>query len=337
MAPDALAQVLRPLAMMFPAERFPQLLAGLEVSDDAAVYRISDELALVATLDFITPIVDDPYQFGAIAAANSLSDVYAMGGRPILALNVCCFPRCLPRETIAEILRGGAEKVVEAGAALVGGHTVDDEEPKYGLVALGFVHPDDVLRKSGAQPGDVLVLTKPLGVGIVTTASKADQARAEDVNAAIESMLKLNATAVQLLQRHVVHACTDITGFALLGHSCEMAEKSGVLLRIDADAVPFLPGAREYADAWLFPGGTGRNRTAYADQVQFAENIHEEMRQLLFTPETSGGLLAAVPRTCLDDLKAAFNAANEPLWEIGEVLEGAGITVVARPARHEES
>jgi len=315
---------------MFPAERYPQVLVGLgAVWDDAAVYRLSDELALIATLDFFTPIVDDPYQYGAIAATNALSDVYAMGGQFALALNISCLSECLPPEIIAEILRGGADKVAEAGGVLVGGHSIDDKEPKYGLVALGFVHPDRVLTKAGAQPGDTLVLTKPLGVGIVTTASKADQTKPGHIEAAIASMLKLNRAAAELLQQGTTHACTDVTGFALLGHACEMAEQSGVQLRIHAGQIPFVPGAEEYADMWLFPAGTARNQDGFRDRVQFTSGVAEEIQHLLYTPETSGGLLAAIPPDRVDGLKAAFAQANEPLWVIGEVVTGAGIEVSA--------
>lgn len=328
MAPDALAQVLRPLQAMFPAERFPQVLVGLRPHDDAAVYKLNDELALIATVDFFTPIVDDPYQYGAIAAANAFSDVYAMGGQVAFALNVCCLSKCLPPEIIIEILRGGADKVAEAGAVLVGGHSIDDQEPKYGLVALGFVHPDRVLTTAGAQPGDALVLTKPLGVGIVTTAFKADQAKPEHLHASVASMLKLNRRAAELLQAGSAHACTDVTGFALLGHAYQIAANSRVQLRFYADKLPFLPGATSYADLWLFPAGTAHNQSGYRDHVRFAPGIAEELQQLVYTPETSGGLLAAVPPERLDDLKASFKTANEPLWVIGQVLEGHGIEVV---------
>ncbi len=328
MAPDALAQVLRPLQGMFPAERFPQLLIGLGSStDDAAVYKLSDELALIATLDFFTPVVDDPYQYGAIAAVNAMSDVYAMGGQVFLALNICCLSECLPPEIIIEILRGGADKVAEAGGAVAGGHSIDDKEPKYGLVVLGFVHPDRVLTKGGAKPGDVLVLTKPLGVGIITTAHKGDQARCEHLDAAVASMLRLNRAAAELLQAVRPHACTDISGFGLLGHACEMAEKSGAKLQFGAGKIPFLPGAQEYAGMWLFPAGTGRNQQAYADRVHFAAGVVEETQQLLYTPETSGGLLAAVAPEQLDQLKAGFKTANEPLWIVGQVLPGSGVEV----------
>lgn len=315
---------------MFPPERFEQVIVGLgQVCDDAAVYRLSDELALIATVDFFTPIVDDPYQYGAIAAANALSDIYAMGGRLAFALNIACLSGCLPTEVVAEILRGGAEKVAEAGGVLLGGHSIDDKEPKYGLVALGFVHPDRVWTKGGARPGDVLVLTKPLGVGIVTTVLKADAASAEHIDAAVNSMLRLNRSAAELLAQAPPHACTDITGFALLGHACELAEASGVRLRFCAADIPFVPGAGQYADMWLFPAGTGRNRSAYGAHVSFAPAVPEPMRHLLFTPETSGGLLAAVAPERIDGLLEAFRRANEPVWVVGAVVPGAGIEVTA--------
>jgi len=324
MAPDALAQVLRPLQALFPPERFPSLLVGLGPGDDAAVYRVSDALALIATVDFFTPIVDDPYTYGAIAAANALSDVYAMGGEPFMTLNICCLSRCLPEEVIMEILRGGAEKVAEAGAALVGGHSVDDKEPKYGLVALGWVHPERIFVKTAARPGDVVVLTKPLGVGIITTALKSEVAAAEHIDAAIASMLRLNRDAARLLSARQVRACTDVTGFALLGHGSELAEKSGVRLRLHADRMPFLPGAREYAEQWLFPAGTSRNRQAYEARIYWDPAVPEEVLQLLYTPETSGGLLAAVPATELDRLLSAGETARVQMWVIGEVLAAAG-------------
>jgi selenide,water dikinase len=329
MAPDALAQVLRPLQQMFPAEQYPQLLVGLGPDDDAAVYKINDELALIATLDFFTPIVDDPYQYGAIAAANSLSDIYAMGGQFALALNICCLSECLPTDVISEILRGGADKVLEAGGVLVGGHSVDDKEPKYGLAAIGFAHPDRIFTTTAARPGDALVLTKPLGVGIVTTAAKADQAEAEHIEASIESMLQLNRAAAGLLQDAGVRACTDVTGFALLGHASDFAQRSGVRFRFYASRIPFVPGAQEYADLWLFPNGTARNKAAFARHVQVDAGVVEDIEQLLYTPETSGGLLAAVPAERLDELNASFSKAGEPLWVIGEVVEGEGTEVTA--------
>jgi selenide,water dikinase len=328
MGPEALAQVLRPLQNMFRAEEYPELLVGLKVSDDAAVYKINDEVAVIQTLDFFPPVVDAPYDYGAIAAANAMSDVYAMGGEVVLALNICGFPPDLPPDIIAEILRGGAEKVAEAGGVLAGGHTLDDKEPKYGLAVMGFVHPDRVLTKAGARPGDVLVLTKPLGVGIITTALKGQVADPAHVAAAVESMKRLNRDAARMIQQVGVHACTDVTGFALLGHGCEMAEKSGVRLRFYVEQFPFLEGAQQYADDWLFPGGTCNNERAYEHAVRFEPGISEEMQQLLYTPETSGGLLVAVTSEKLEELITLFGAEGQEHWTIGEVVEGEGIEVV---------
>ena len=328
MGPEALAHVLRPLQGLFRPERFPALLVGLQVSDDAAVYKITDDVAVIQTLDFFTPVVDDPYDYGAIAAANAMSDVYAMGGEVVLALNICGFPPKLPEEIISEILRGGAEKVLEGGAALAGGHTVDDNEPKYGLAVMGLVHPHRILTKGGARPGDLLALTKPLGVGIITTAAKGDAADPAHLPAAVASMKRLNREAAQLAQKVGVRACTDITGFALLGHGCEMAERGGIRLRFHLDRLPFLDGALRYADEWLFPAGTCRNEGCFGHQVTFDPRIPDELRQLLYTPETSGGLLLAVAPERAGALIAAFAGAHHPLWMVGEVLAGAGIEVV---------
>jgi selenide,water dikinase len=327
MGPETLAQVLRPMQGLFPADKHPNLLVGLEISDDAAVYKISDELAVIHTLDFFTPVVDDPYDYGAIAAANAMSDVYAMGGEVVMALNICGFPRDLPAEMISEILRGGAEKVAEAGGILAGGHTIEDREPKYGLSVMGTVHPDRILTKAGARAGDVLVLTKPLGVGIITTALKSDSAKPDHIAKAVESMKRLNRAPARLIQKVGVHACTDVTGFSLLGHACEMAEKSKVRLRFQLNKLPFLDGAHEYARSRLFPGGSCRNRDCYKPSVSFASDIPEETQMLLFTPETSGGLLVPVTREKLEQLIALFSGEKLPLWEVGEVLEGEGVQV----------
>ena len=313
---------------MFRAEEYPNLLVGLEVSDDAAVYKINDEVAIIQTLDFFPPVVDDPYDYGAIAAANAMSDVYAMGGEVVLALNICGFPPDLPSEIVTEILRGGAEKVAEAGGIVAGGHTLDAKEPTYGLSVMGVVHPDRVATKSGAKPGDVLILTKPLGVGIITTALKGQVADPAHVEAAVESMKRLSRDAARLTQQVGVHACTDITGFALLGHGYEMAEKSGVRLRFYLRQLPFLEGAQQYADDWLFPGGTCNNERAYEHVVRFEPGISEEMQQLLYTPETSGGLLIAVPSGKLEELTALFDTEGQEHWTIGEVVGGEGIEVV---------
>ena len=328
MGPETLAQVLRPLQDIFPADRFPNLLVGLRVSDDAAVYRINDEIAIIQTLDFFPPVVDDPYDYGAIAATNAMSDVYAMGGEVVMALNICGFPEKLPAEVLSEILRGGAEKVAEAGGVLAGGHTVDDAEPKFGLSVMGIIHPAQVLTKADARPGDVLVLTKPLGVGIITTALKGEVADPAHVAAAVESMKKLNRQAARLVRQVGVHACTDITGFALLGHGYEMAEKSGVQLRFYLDKLPFLDGAVAYAKQWLFPAGTCSNERAYEQGVTFAPDVSEEMQQLLYTPETSGGLLVSVAPEKADALRSLFAEAGHPCWVVGEVLEGEGVRVL---------
>ncbi len=327
MGPELLAQVLRPLGGMFPAEEYPDLLVGLEVSDDAAVYRISDELAIILTLDFFAPVVDDPYDYGAIAATNAMSDVYAMGGEVVLALNICGFPIDLPSEMVSEILRGGAEKVAEAGGALAGGHTVIDEEPKYGLAVVGFVHPNHIVTKAAAKAGDALVLTKPLGVGIIASALKREMAKPDHVRAAVEVMKTLNRKAARLMQQVGIDAVTDITGFALLGHAQEMAEKSGVGIRLSLESLPFLEGAKRYAEKQIFPAGAGRNRKCYDPHVRFAPSISEWLQMLLYTPETSGGLLIAVPEKKLGELTALFDREGQSYWVIGRVVEGEGVEV----------
>ena len=327
MGPESLAQVLRPLGGMFPANEYPDLLVGLEVSDDAAVYRVSDEQAIILTVDFFAPVVDDPYDYGAIAAANAMSDVYAMGGEVVLALNICGFPIDLPAEMVSEILRGGAEKVAEAGGALAGGHTVIDKEPKYGLAVMGFVHPDHVATKAGAKAGDVLILTKPLGVGIIAAALKREMTRPDHVRAAVEVMKTLNRKAARLMQRVGVDAVTDVTGFALLGHTQEMAEKSGVGIHLDLESLPFLEGAREYAQEQVFPAGASRNQACYAPHVRFAPSVPEWMQMLLYTPETSGGLLIAAPEKKLKQLTALFDREGQSYWVVGRVVEGEGVVI----------
>ena len=290
MGPEALAQVLRPLRELFRPADYPDLLVGLEVADDAAVYRLSPEIAVIQTLDFFTPIVDDPYAYGAIAAANAMSDIYAMGGEVTLALNIAAFPPKLPPEIVPEILRAGATRCARR-AACSPGHTIDDEEPKYGLSVMGVVHPDRILTKGGARPGDALVLTKPLGVGIVTTAAKGDAADPAHVAEAIASMERLNRVASRLAREEGgVHAVTDVTGFGILGHADEMAEKGGVRLRFSLGHLPFVAGAREYADQWLFPAGTCNNETFYQAHVTFGPGVSERNSSSLYTPETSGGL-----------------------------------------------
>ena len=307
----------------------PDLLVGLEGADDAAVYRLTDELALVQTLDFFPPVVDDPYTYGAVSAANAMSDVYAMGGEVLLALQIAAFPDDLPAEILAEIFRGGAEKVKEAGGVIVGGHTLIDVEPKYGLSVTGTVHTNAILRKSGALPGDVLLLTKALGTGIVLTAARADACAPEHLQAAIDSMLQLNRHASHLALEAGVHACTDVTGFALLGHADEMARAGGVRRVIEAAGAPALPGALEYVAQGQITGGASRNREGLAETVSVAKGVAEETEHLLFDPQTSGGLLLAVPQERVDALSKALAADGLLGARVGRVEAGAGVSVEA--------
>lgn len=320
--------MLRPLSDLFPAVDYPDLLVGLGAPDDAAVYRLNDGQAVISTADFFPPVVDDPYDFGAIAAANALSDVYAMGGEPLFALNLAAFPEDLPVEVVSAILRGGAEKVREAGAAIAGGHTITDREPKYGLAVTGLVAPDRVFTKSGARPGDVLILTKPLGTGVITTAAKNGRAEADDVQAAVGSMKRLNRAAGRAARQAGAHAVTDITGYSLLGHAHEMAHLSEVGLMLEFAALPWLPGARRYGEAWLFPGGATRNAEYYRRWVTFARPLAEWEQQLLFDPQTSGGLLIAAAPDAAPGLLDALQATGEPAWPIGAAGPGHGEIVV---------
>jgi selenide,water dikinase len=305
------------------------VLVGLGVPDDAAVYRIADDLALVQTVDFFPPIVDDPYTFGAIAAANALSDIYAMGGRPILALAIAGFPEDLPAAVIAAILQGGADKVAEAGAVVAGGHTVIDKEPKYGLCVTGLVHPDRITAKAHARPGDTLLLTKPIGTGVITTAHKRGAIADDHLQAAITSMLWLNRRTAELAAAAGPHSATDITGYGLLGHAGELARNSGVGLTIDLEHVPLLPGALDYARQGIFPGGLGRNREFLLNDrfVRLAVGLDDARTQLLFDPQTSGGLLFALSADSAAELVARMAQAGERCWEIGRVVEGSGIDV----------
>ncbi len=319
--------MLRPLQNFFDARNFPQVLVGLDGPDDAAVYQLNDEQAIISTVDFFPPVVDDPYTFGSIAAANALSDVYAMGGEVLFALNLAAFPEDLDRAILSEILRGGAEKVFEAGAIITGGHTVSDKEPKYGLAVTGLVHPAHILTKGGAQPGDWLVLTKPLGVGLITTALKQQAAEPAHVEAAVKSMGLLNRHASHLAQRFQAHACTDITGFGLLGHGLEMTGASSVQFRLRFDDLPLLPGTIEYAEREIFPGGLNRNRDFVLPHVRFADRITAAQRAILFDPETSGGLLIALDP---DQARSYVTQAEIDGIEariIGDVTGGVGIEV----------
>jgi selenide,water dikinase len=282
----------------------------------------------VVTTDFFTPVVDDPYDYGSIAAANSISDIYAMGGQPFLALNVAALIPDLPPEVNAEILRGGAEKAREAGIVIAGGHTVQDKEPKYGLVVLGFVNPKKMLTKGGARPGDVLILTKPLGFGVTTTALKQQRATSEDMAEVVGWMKKLNKVAGNLAVEFGLCTGTDVTGFSLLGHASEMAQASGVGVRIFVEKVPFVSCARKYAGMGAFPGGLFDNQLYFGPQVRFAPEFSEETRMLLFDPQTSGGLLLSVPRRKLGAFLKQAQEFKQPAWVVGEVVPGAGIEVL---------
>lgn len=315
-----MATVLSPLREIFPPQNYPELLVGLAAADDAAVYQLNDRQAIVTTTDFFPPVVDDPYDFGAIAAANALSDIYAMGGKVLFAINLVAFPDNLDWAILREILRGGAEKVAEAGGVIAGGHSVIDKEPKYGLAVTGVVDPAKVKTKGGGQPGDLLLLTKPLGVGVVTTALKRGIANPMDVQAAVAGMKKLNDQASQAAQLANAHAMTDITGFGLLGHAHEMAHLGKVNFRFFADQLPWLPGAMEYGSAGTFPGGTYRNQEYFQPWVTFAPTISPTLQTLLWTPETSGGLLVAISPNDL----ATFQAHCPQAVLIGEVLPGEG-------------
>ncbi len=330
MGPLDLQRILKPLSHY----NHPDLLIGLMTGDDAAVFKVGDR-AVIETVDFFAPVVDDPYNYGAIAAANAMSDVYAMGGEVLFALNVAAFPEDLPAEIISAILQGGAEKVVEAGGVIVGGHTVIDREPKYGLCVTGIGDPSQIATKGQARPGDLLVLTKPLGTGVITTAHKAGQVEEAHLQAAVDSMLTLNREPSRLFRQEGVLACTDVTGFGLLGHGSEMAEASGAGLLIDSKKVPLLPGAVDYVRAGHLPGGVGRNRAYLLGtgegstvRVHLADTVSWEMADLLMDPETSGGLLAGVAPAKLESLLAAFAAKGLGCWVIGEVTYGSGVEVV---------
>lgn len=285
----------------------PNLLVGFDKSDDASVYKISDELALVQTVDFFPPIADDPYTFGAIAATNALSDIYAMGGEPKLALNIMAVPEKMPKEAVHQLLKGGYDKVYEAGAIITGGHSILDDEPKYGLAVTGFVHPDKLLKNCGAEPGDVLFLTKPLGIGIITTAAKVDMVSQETYSRAIKLMTTLNKSARDVIVKYRVHACTDVTGFALLGHACEMAQGSNAEIHIDVSKIDLIKEALDLATIGIIPEGAYRNR-AFAEEHVDGGNVLLAKQDMLYDPQTSGGLLVAVHP---DDADAMFEELKE--------------------------
>lgn len=316
--PGTLAGVLESL----PKFEDPNLIVGVETSDDGAVYKISEELAMIQTLDFFTPVVDDPYVFGQVAAANALSDIYAMGGEPKVALNIVAFPNCLNPKILGQILAGGADKVKEAGAVLAGGHSIHDDEPKYGLSVTGFVHPDKILKNYGARPGDVLILTKPLGTGIVNTAVKGDAASKEAQEEVIQVMTTLNKAAKDIFMKYEIHSCTDVTGFGLGGHSVEMAQGSGVTLEIRLSSLPVQAHALEYARLGMVPGGTYRNISFNEIHVE-KNDISPEYLNLFFDPQTSGGLLVSVSPDTAKRIMEEFDKAGmkTKYGVIGTVVE----------------
>jgi selenide, water dikinase len=295
------------------------LIVGIETSDDAAVYKLSEDMATIQTLDFFTPMVDDPYTFGQIAAANSLSDIYAMGGKPIVALNIVCFPNCLSIDILGDILRGGAEKVLEAGAVVVGGHSVQDDEPKYGLSVTGIVHPEKVLRNYGCKPGDVLILTKPLGTGIISTAIKGEIASKDAYDKAVNTMTTLNKYAAEIITQYKINACTDVTGFGLMGHAFEMAEGSEVTLKFNKKKIPFIKEAREYAEMGLVPEGSYSNRRHLQGKYDLIQ-VASWLEDVLFDPQTSGGLLISCPEEEGRKIMERFSISNIDASIIGSVL-----------------
>ncbi len=310
----------------------PDLLVGTETGDDAAVYRLNDTTALIMTVDFFPPITDDPYEFGAIAAANALSDVYAMGGKPLVALNIVGFPAALDKEILGEIMRGGYAKTAEAECLIVGGHTVDDPEPKYGLSVVGIVEPGRQITNAGAQPGDALILSKPIGTGIITTAGKQGRVDPAVLQGAVTTMATLNRDAAQAMTKVGVHAATDITGFGLMGHLKSMVRGSGVCAQVGLGQVPILPGVWELLEQGIAPGGTGRNRDSVADTVQWHPDLSDNDQLLLCDAQTSGGLLMAVAAdkeaALLAELKAAGTLAAAV---VGRVVDGPPGQIQATP------
>ena len=330
MGPGDLQEVLGGLTRHEHAD----LLVGLAHSDDAAVYRITDELAIVSTVDFFPPIVDDPYLYGAIAAANSMSDVYAMGGQVLFALNVAGFPRDMPKEVIAAVFKGGSDKVFEAGGVLAGGHTVVDAEPKYGLCVTGRVDPRRILVKGGLRPGQRVFLSKPLGTGVIATAAKNDDCEPAVLDGAVQSMLRLNRAAAEVAQEAGAGGATDITGFGLLGHASEMVEASGAGLTLRSRDLPLLPGALALAERGTFSGGMGRNRRYLEDalgargQLRIDPAVPEALVKLLCESETSGGLLFAVEAGRAGTVRDGFARRGEPVWDVGVVTAEAGLALV---------
>jgi selenide,water dikinase len=304
------------------------LLVGLGAPDDAAVYRVAEDRALIQTIDFFPPVVDDAYAFGAIAAANAMSDIYAMGGEVLFGLNIAAWRDDLPLELLSEIFRGGAEKMREGGGLIAGGHTINDKEPKYGIAVTGMVNPRDIFTKGGAQVGDTLILTKPLGTGILTTAGKRGIVAEPVLERAIEWMMRLNRAAAQAARKIGIHAATDITGFALLGHAYEMASASNAQFVLERQNIPIMEGAFEMARQGSVPGGTTNNRDYLRDKVLLPQDLSDEWDAVLFDPQTSGGLLIAVAPGKTDALTAEFARLGVAHWTIGTVAAGQGVRIL---------
>ena len=323
---DLLADALSGLGVAGGAEAAPdELIAGLTPPDDGAAYRISDELAIIGTLDFFPPLVDDAQTFGEIAAANAVSDVFAMGGRVLFALSIAAFPEDLPRDTLAAVFEGAAAKVREAGGTLAGGHTIRDAEPKYGLAVIGVGHPDRLLRKGGARPGDVLLLTKRLGTGLLVSGHRQGKATEADFAGAIDQMRTLNRAASEVLVANGIAGATDVTGFGLLGHGLEMARASGTRFVFDAASLPALPGAVDLARAGVETGGAAHNRRFVLPALGAGDGVAAELATLAHDPQTSGGLLAAIPAERLAVVQAALEDAGVNAWPVGRVEDGAGV------------
>ena len=323
------AGVLSKLLSDLPTITDKNLLVGFDKSDDAAVYKIKDDLAIVQTLDFFPPIADDPYTFGQIAAANALSDIYSMGGEPKLALNIMCVPKSMPKDAVHEILRGGYEKCAEAGAIICGGHSIFDDEPKYGLSVTGFVHPEKMWKNHGAKPGDVLFLTKPIGIGVLTAAQRGDLLEPETRDLMIRLMTTMNKGARDVLVNFDVHACTDVTGFSFLGHLYEMCQGSDVSAEIDVDTISFIPEALEFARIGILPEGMYRNRTFAEHAVDVGETELAKC-DLLFDPQTSGGLLAAVPESEADAVFSALKGRVPCAQRVGRITEKHEKSIILR-------
>ena len=325
--PGTLAQVLGNL----PKFHDENLLVGVETSDDAAIYKVSDDLALIQTLDFFTPVVDDPYLFGQIAAANSLSDVYAMGGEPKTALNIVGFPNCLDPKILGRILEGGASKVLESGAVLAGGHSIQDDEPKYGLSVTGFVNPKKIFKNYGSKPGDAIILTKQIGSGLINTAIKAEMAEKSQIDEVVTVMTSLNKKAKEVIENYNISACTDITGFGLVGHAMEMASSSDVTFELDVKNIPYIEGALDMAKMGLVPAGTYNNKNYISEDV-LSENVEEYYLDALYDPQTSGGLMITLPQCEVENIMKDFKEKNmdTKVAVIGRVIEKSTKSIILK-------